>query len=162
MNLSITNTKVRVRWTLAALLAVLALAFGAIPAISEAPPTFGTIPDEAWVDDGSVNMDIVPDFVAAEARDGSLAGYVSAQDILGEAPSASHSAIPVVDKNLDLVGHMVPGRGFVPVGQPFDSVERFPRTVYEGLADGTIQVTEINPDGSIKSTEIIEGTEFKP
>lgn len=81
--------------------------------------------------DGSVNMDLVPDFVEALDRDGTMAGYVRAEDILGvggvgEPPPGP---IPVVDRRLVQVGWIVPGAGFVPLATPLEEVASVPATV---------------------------------
>lgn len=124
--------------------ALLILAAIALPALSEPAPTFGTIPPDAWLPDGTMDHELVPDYIVAWARDGSQAGYVSARDILSEDEGVD-VALPVVDKELNLVGHMVPGRGFVPIGAPFESVDKIPATLYEGQPDGTVKATIVNP-----------------
>ena len=140
------RTKLGVRLVLLGVIAVAAFGISAIPAMSENPETFGNIPEEAWMADGSVDTNLVPDFITALARDGSIAGYVSANHLFGdEALVRDDQPIPVIDKERNLVGHMVPGRGFVAVGEPFDSVEKFPVTLYEGMPDGSIRETVIEP-----------------
>lgn len=116
----------------------------AIPAISKNTPTFGPIPDEVLEMDGAIDGDLVTDYVPALDREGNVAGYVKATDILeidGKEPT--DGPIPVVSRDLELVGHMVPARGFVPLGTQFESVPRIPVTVLEMLPDGTEQVTTI-------------------
>jgi len=100
-------------------------------ACSGAGHSFGTIPPEAWRPDGSVDMSLVPDYVQALDRDGNVAGYVRAEDILGvrgveEPPTGP---IPVVDRQLVQVGWMVPDAGFVPLGTPIEKITTVPVTV---------------------------------
>lgn len=109
------------------------------PAISAAKPTFGNIPDAAWSADGAVDMTLVPDYVGAFDQSGDLAGYMRAEDILGDEDGHSPDGpIPVVNQALELVGHMVPDRGFVPLGQPFSSVDKKDITLYERDAAGNV------------------------
>ena len=119
---------------IAALSEVLTLAtvVVAAPALSDPAASFGTIPREAWLTDGSVNMDVVPDYVQALDREGG-AGYVRAADILPDdgRGEPTDGPIAVVDRNRELVGWMVPERGFVPIGIALEDVPRVPVTVYE-------------------------------
>lgn len=75
-------------------------------------PTKGPIPPEAQQPGGrGLNWELVPDFVTALARDGSNAGYVRKLDLMD--PGCETKT--VVDETLTrVVGHMVPGGGFVP------------------------------------------------
>jgi len=136
------------KWLGLAIATVLIMGIVAIPAMSEEAPTFGTIPDEAWdTVDGSVDRSLVPDYVAALDRSGDFAGYVSADDILPtDGTPAPDGPIPVVDGNLALVGHMVPDRGFVPLGTLFEDVPRFPVRLIHGLEDGTEEIVELHKD----------------
>jgi hypothetical protein len=137
------TTSLVVALTLLALVATGVLLI-ADPASSEAKPTFGTIPDSAWTADGSIDIGLVPDYVGALDRSGNLAGFVRAADILEDDDSWSpEGPIPVVNDDLELVGHMVPDRGFVPLGQPFDSVEKIDVILYERSDDGTLTETVI-------------------
>lgn len=96
----------------------------ALPALSDTKPTFGTIPEDAWLEDGTFDADRAPDYIVAWARDGSEAGYVAAADILVE--NDEDAAIPVVNDELNLVGHMVPGKGFIAVGTPLTASRSCP------------------------------------
>lgn len=91
-------------------------------------PTKGPIPDAAVpAAGGEVNGALVPDFVSALGQDGvTIAGYVPKRFLIGGADRLvpgtlanppQQSPIPVYGEDLTtLVGHMVPGRGFVPLG----------------------------------------------
>jgi hypothetical protein len=100
----------------------------AASASHRAAPSVGRIPQSAF-QNGHLNPSLVPDFVPALNRQGNVIGYVSKSDILPPATGpggfalhaspASTGAIPVYDRSLThVVGHMVPGIGFVPVGTP--------------------------------------------
>ena len=86
------------------------------PVLSDSPE-FGRIPDEAFVEGADLNGDLVPDFVEYVGQGDEVVGYVAKGDIIsidgGEPPEGP---IPVVDRDLNLVGHHVPGLGFVPFG----------------------------------------------
>jgi hypothetical protein len=71
--------------------------------------TKGPLPTDAVDDAGRLDESRVPDFIPALDREGEIAGYVRYCAIRGG------GAIPVYADDLEtLVGHMVPGRGFVP------------------------------------------------
>lgn len=95
-------------------------------------PTKGPIPDNASPPQGGpVYPALVPDFVPALARDGTtIAGYVpkayliESGGVLPGTPSNPPQASPdpVYAEDLTtLVGHMVPGVGFVPLGSSVPS-----------------------------------------
>jgi hypothetical protein len=89
-------------------------------------PTKGPIPDNASPPEGgAVNDALVPDFVRAWAGDGvTVAGYVPKRFLLGggtlpgspSAPPQPEPAPVYADDLTTLVGHMVPGIGFVALG----------------------------------------------
>ena len=90
-------------------------------------PTKGPIPADATpAEGGQINEALVPDFVSAWDRDGvTIAGYVPKQILLhpettpGGSPSNPPQDLPqpVYGEDLTtLVGHMVPGVGFVALG----------------------------------------------
>ena len=92
-------------------------------------PTSGPIPDNASRPrDGLIYPALVPDFVPAWARDGTtIAGYVpkaylieSVGVVPGTPPNPPQAQPdPVYAQDLTtLVGYMVPGVGFVPLGSP--------------------------------------------
>ncbi|HEX5630614.1 MAG TPA: hypothetical protein VFY15_03070, partial [Acidimicrobiia bacterium] len=84
----------------------------------------------------------LPDYIVAWDREGNLAGYVAAPyvwPVVGrEEDFWPDGSIPVVDTKLTLVGHMVPGVGFVPLGVDPSSVPPFVvTTVVDGSDDGS-------------------------
>ncbi len=92
-------------------------------------PTKGPIPDTASPPQGGpIYGALVPDFVPALARDGTtIAGYVPKRYLIGSGsveevpgnPSNPPQDAPepvYADDLTTLVGHMVPGVGFVPLG----------------------------------------------
>ena len=93
--------------------------------------TVGSIPRDAIVRrERSTSMTIdwprVPDFVEVLARDGGLAGYVKRSDLMNVGTPGQVRRIPVYDESLQrLVGHMVDGRGFVPLGVRDEDVPPF-------------------------------------
>lgn len=105
------------------LLGMAAIAAGAIailtlvnPALSDTRD-FGPVPEEAFVVGTEINADLVPDFVEYAGHSDGVIGYVAKGDIMwvdGEEPP--EGPIPVVDRELNVIGHDVPGRGFVPLG----------------------------------------------
>lgn len=100
-----------------------------VEAIAWRHPTKGPIPPNAApAEGGSINEALVPDFVSAWGQDGvTIAGYVPKRYLVGPfgpvAGSPSNppqdSPEPVYGEDLTtLVGYMVPGKGFVPLGSP--------------------------------------------
>lgn len=120
----------KVRWVLAAIIALGAVlgSAGLIQNVaSHSHPTMGRVPNSAF-SSGTLNPNVMPDFVPASNHSGKIVGYVRKTDIVpghssaspnGLAPSpASMGPIPVYNKALTkIVGHMYPGVGFVPIGQ---------------------------------------------
>jgi hypothetical protein len=106
-----------------------------------AAPTKGRIPDEAISANGDLNFDLVPDYVLASGRDGSPVGYVTREAALDLGPMQIDGSgrpvdvdIPVYADDLTtVVGYMVPGRGFVPLGTDPKSVPTF--EVHAGPAE---------------------------
>ncbi len=102
-------------------------------------PTMGTIPREA-IQDGKVDLSLVPDYIVALGRDGNPVGYVSREQALGSSSDQVDKAgrpmaiaVPVFTSDLKtVVGYMYPGRGFVPVGSDPQSVPQL--TVEQGPA----------------------------
>jgi hypothetical protein len=95
-------------------------------------PTRGPIPDNASPRQGGpIYPALVPDFVPALAGDGTtIAGYVPKRYLIGPFESLPGTPSnppqdqpqPVYADDLEtLVGHMVPGSGFVPLGSPVPS-----------------------------------------
>jgi hypothetical protein len=107
---------------------------------SQPAPTFGTIPVAVLEAGEAVPASDLPDYIVAWDRDGNVAGYVAARyvwPILGQEDAlGSDEAIPVVDTEFDIVGHMVPGVGFVPLGVDPRTVPPFVvTTMVEGAGD---------------------------
>lgn len=97
--------------------------------------TKGPIPPEA-VENGAFNKALIPDFIPALDRDGNVAGYV-ARDLAIPDGAPVNAPIPVFANDLrTIVGHMHPGRGFVPLGTSPDSVPVIPATTGGEAADG--------------------------
>ena len=104
-------------------------------------PSKGPIPPQAYRPDGQIDASLVPDFVPALGRDGEVAGYVPKAYVIGSggithmigAPTGD--VAPVYAEDLrTLVGHMVPGKGFVPLGVDPDLVPPIP--AQQGPAGG--------------------------
>jgi hypothetical protein len=80
----------------------------------------GTMPPPG--PNGEIDPSAVPDFVAVAGSKG-VAGYVAKEAMLG---GASEQSWPVYADDLrTIVGHLVPGRGFVPVGVDAATVPTF-------------------------------------
>lgn len=90
-------------------------------------PTKGPMPDNASPPQGGPTYGaLVPDFVSAWARDGAtIAGYVPKRYLIGpfdplpgtpSSPPQSEPAPVYADDLTTLVGYMVPGSGFEPLG----------------------------------------------
>ncbi len=88
------------------------------------PPTKGYIPSEAF-EDGRVDLDEVPDYVVVYARNGETAGYIAKTDFFVSA-GPPPGRVAVVDESLSrVIGDMVAGRGFVPLGTPDEEIPTF-------------------------------------
>jgi hypothetical protein len=89
----------------------------------------GTMPPPG--PDGQVDASGAPDFIAVAGRDGSIAGYVPKR-FLFPAPTITAGPpaqpdVPVYADDLKtLVGHMVAGKGFVPLGTDPGAVPNLP------------------------------------
>lgn len=114
---------------------------GALGSIGEASgsPSVGRIPNAAF-SGGHLNATLVPGYVPALNQQGSVVGYVRKTDILAPAPNsagvvvspapASTEPIPVYASTLDkVVGHMVPGVGYVALGELPSSELHMPITI---------------------------------
>lgn len=120
-------------------LAVAVLAFlTAVATGATHAPTKGPIPDAAFRAGQPLDLSLVPDFVPALDRDGNVAGYVR-KEALADPPSTikagqpASQPIPVYGDDLaTLVGYMVPGKGFVPLGVDSDSVPDIPASAAPG------------------------------
>lgn len=100
--------------SMAAVLTALALLLGACSPAA----TKGTMPPAAQ--DGQVDPSAAPDFIAVAGDDGGIAGYVPKAYLFPEHVDAGRAEDidwPVFGEDLrTLIGHMVPGRGFVALG----------------------------------------------
>ena len=94
-------------------------------------PSRGPIPEAAFRPGQPLDMSLVPDFVPAIDRDGNVAGYVPKEALAPpprfvEAEQLPDLPTPVYGEDLrTVVGHMVPGKGFVPLGTDRDSIPNF-------------------------------------
>ena len=94
-------------------------------ASADARPTKGFIPEEAF-EPSRINLDLVPDYVAAYARSGEVAGYIRKDQLFNASGHRRRGRLLVLDESLTRpAGHMVPGRGFVPLGAPEESIPPF-------------------------------------
>lgn len=94
-------------------------------ALADAPPTKGRIPEQAF-EKTRVNLKLVPDHIVAYARDGEVAGYIRRAELFDDDGVRRPGRLLVLDETLSRpVGHMVPGRGFVPIGMPDEAVPAF-------------------------------------
>jgi hypothetical protein len=83
------------------------------------------IPDSAFTDKG-IDETLTPELVGVMNRDGAIAGYVRRKYLIGNSPRFLEGSVPVVSEDgRSLVGHMYPGRGFVPSGQRPEDVPLF-------------------------------------
>jgi hypothetical protein len=98
----------------------------------EPVPTMGGVPDSAFTAEG-LNPSLVPDLVAASTREGARAGYIRKEHFLADGGRARlNEPLPVFDAQGDqLVGHMYPGRGFVPLGQSPTSIKPFEVRIHQ-------------------------------
>ena len=106
---------------------------------SSRTPTKGPIPDAAFRPGQPMDLSTVPDFVPALDRSGNVAGYVRKEMLTTSPPTTIEAGRPVsqevpvyADDLVTLVGHMVPGKGFVPSGTDPESVPNIP--VFEAPA----------------------------
>jgi hypothetical protein len=90
--------------------------------------TKGTVPPPP-PGGGVVDPQQFPDFISALDRAGNPAGYVPKSCLFPTAatgPGQDESCPVFADDLITLVGHMVPGRGFVPLGVDPGDVPPFP------------------------------------
>jgi hypothetical protein len=110
-------------------LAAVLLSAGAIASACSPAATKGTMPPPGA--DGHVNASLAPDFIAVAGRDGGIAGYVPRSYLLPEPTTTTgrpvEADIPVYGNDLQtLIGHMVAGKGFVPLGVDPATVPKVP------------------------------------
>jgi len=112
----------------------LIMAAAAVTVAGSPVPSKGRIPDSAWASTGALDLSQVPDYISQLGRDGTIVGYTSkvaltdptggARDALGRPMAATW---PVFADDLKtVVGHLVPDKGFIPVGVDPASVDSFP------------------------------------
>jgi hypothetical protein len=135
-----TALKIRRRRILSLGAAILVMAAAAIGVTSVAAggsaPTKGAIPHEAFKPDG-IDLSLAPDFVQAVGRNGDVVGYIPKEYFvtqtgpvtdapLGPDGRPTSNTKPVYGDDLKtLVGHFVPGIGFVPIGTDPRTVPSF-------------------------------------
>jgi hypothetical protein len=101
-------------------------------------PSKGIIPEAAFRPGQDIDYTLVPDFVPALGRDGETVGYVSKVDLANRVGSHGErqvKPVPVFADDLEtLVGYMVLGKGFVPLGTDPASIPDFPSVAEPGDA----------------------------
>jgi len=113
-------------------LAVLCLAIAGTAACSPSA-TRGTMPPAGA--DGTIDASLVPDFIAFVGQTDHIVGWVPSEYLIGHGPG--DEPIPVYGDDLrTLVGHSVPGKGFVPLGIDPQMVPDIPVQVAPSLGDG--------------------------
>lgn len=96
-------------------------------------PTKGPIPDAAFRADGSMDQELIPTFIPTMNQQGVEVGWVRFSDVQGDTQNGTNNAIPVYADDLaQLVGHMYPARGFVPLGTNPESVKAIDIWVGDG------------------------------
>lgn len=99
--------------------------------------TKGTIPPPP-PGGGEVDQQHLPDYISAWNREGTaIAGYVPKACLFpepGVVPMREEACPVFAEDLLTLVGHMVPGRGFVPLGADPADVPTFPVQVAPSAA----------------------------
>jgi hypothetical protein len=97
--------------------------------------TKGTMPPPG--PNGAFDASSAPDFIAVAGRESGIAGYARREDIL----NPTDHAFPVYGDDLrTVVGQMVPGKGFIPVGVDPNAIPKLPVVV--------APATQNAPDGS--------------
>lgn len=85
-------------------------------------PTRGALPPEAFDLDG-IDLSVAPDYVEALGQDGQVVGYIPKQ-FFDKQHQSGKEPLPVYGDDLTtLIGHHVPGKGFVPLGTNLDDVQ---------------------------------------
>lgn len=105
------------RTLLAALgVGILAVTVGAVSALGS--PTRGPIPPEAFpAEGGPIDQELVPDYIPALGQDGEEVGWVAKELAVPVVDPGNRQLIPVYADDLKtVVGHMVGGYGFAPLG----------------------------------------------
>lgn len=146
-------------------------------------PTKGPIPPDASLPEGGItNLVLVPDFVAYYGRTSeTVIGYIAKDDLflsgrtLPGSPSDPPQDPPLVVYGEDLVtviGHDVPGVGFVaagasippvpsePLGNPSQGPSMTPSVVYEGGVPVSINGEPVFAGSDIGSAMAVDGRSF--
>ena len=99
--------------------------------------TMGRVPSGAFDSDGTVDAKQIPDFVPALGRDGNIAGYMPREALGIFNGIVDDEVIPVYAADLTtVVGHMVAGTGFVPLGVDADALPTFAVTTSASQVPG--------------------------
>lgn len=133
---------------IAAGFAIAATIAASAAAAQEGSPTFGIMPDDAFIQPPAgrsqtmlpgmnpygIDMSRVPDFVETTDQAGDLVGYVKKTELFPTTPDGKVGLVPSVQKvysrdGKTVVGSMYPGRGFVRAGQRPEGVPTVPMTV---------------------------------
>ena len=105
---------------------------------SSIEPSKGPAQGEAFPSGQAPIRDLMPDYVEALDRAGNNVGYVSADVLVSRdlVDVALAGRIPVYDHALEnVVGHMVDGYGFIPMGGNLEDFEPFEVQVIRSEAD---------------------------
>jgi hypothetical protein len=83
-----------------------------------AAPNRGPIPEAAFpAEGGPIDRILVPDYIPALGQDGQPVGWVSKELAVPVVDEGNRQLIPVFGDDLrTVVGHMVAGYGFAPIG----------------------------------------------
>lgn len=107
------------RWRVALVAGTIAVGAGAGVALAadERVAMYGTIPDDAYGADDSIDLRRVPAYVVAFDRDREPVGYVAKADLF-----TASGAQTVVARDGSVVGHLRPGYGFVPIDADLSTI----------------------------------------
>lgn len=104
--------------------ALLLIATAAMLAACSSLASKGTMPPPG--PNGQVDASSAPDFIAVAGRDAGITGYARSQDVL----NPQDQPFLVYGEDLrTVVGQMVPGKGFIPVGVDPNTVPNIPVVV---------------------------------
>ena len=100
--------------------------------------TKGTLPPPG--PNGEIDPSSAPDFLAVAGQDVAIAGYARREDVLG----VGDSAFPVYADDLrTVIGHMIPGKGFVPEGTDPAAVPTFEVSVAPAGEPGSADADQV-------------------
>jgi hypothetical protein len=104
----------------------------AIAGAQDNAPTRGPVPASVFDGGPTIDRSQIPDFIPVLDRAGNEAGWAPSDLVIppdGAGDPKQYQVIPVYADDLKtLVGHMVAGKGFVPLGTNPDDVPSFPVT----------------------------------